>query len=108
MSLLTLLHITLYPPNFSTQIEDQTSFVSQPWFTQVPFFGQEIRESRVLQWVRPRAAAVKSLRLRGGEDGRGRKEMMSHPRDLVRRLHDFTGYAVPSALDTRPSRTDVC
>ena len=51
---------------------------------------QEIRESRVLQWVRPRAAAVKSLRLRGGEDGRGRKEKYSH-RGPITSAHDFTG-----------------
>ena len=55
----------------------------------------QIRESRVLQWVQPRAAAVKSLRLRGSIEAKARREVIESAFTLQSPSNwgDFTGYA---------------
>ena len=55
----------------------------------------QIREARVLQWVKPRAAAVKSLRLRGSAGGKARQDIVDDSALATSELSkwgDFSGY----------------
>lgn len=53
----------------------------------------QIREARVLQWVQPRAAAVKSLRLRGSLDAKVRQDAIETAFTVssMPKWGDFTG-----------------